>query len=106
MCAPAVNEAMLRASNKRIWRARGESRALRPRARRRRKLSRVTPPPHWYRLPANAARNRYVDVLAYDHSRVMLGSSLGKRKARANDYVNANFVDGYDQVKAYISTQG
>jgi hypothetical protein len=37
----------------------------------------------------NAHRNRYVNVCAYDHSRVVLRKSNGDN----NDYINANFVD-------------
>lgn len=48
----------------------------------------------------NLTKNRYTDVLCYDHSRVVLSREDGE------DYINANFVDGYKQKNAYISTQG
>jgi len=51
----------------------------------------------------NLTKNRYTDVLCYDHSRVIL--SL-EDDDPTSDYINANFVDGYKQKNAYISTQG
>ncbi|XP_053670970.1 tyrosine-protein phosphatase non-receptor type 9 [Anopheles nili] len=55
------------------------------------------------KLRNNLAKNRYTDVLCYDHSRVVL--SL-EDDDPSTDYINANFVDGYKQKNAYISTQG
>lgn len=51
----------------------------------------------------NLAKNRYTDVLCYDHSRVVLSQ---EDDDPTSDYINANFVDGYKQKNAYISTQG
>lgn len=51
----------------------------------------------------NLAKNRYTDVLCYDHSRVILSQTDDDP---TSDYINANFVDGYKQKNAYISTQG
>lgn len=51
----------------------------------------------------NLAKNRYTDVLCYDHSRVVLSQVDDDPNS---DYINANFVDGYKQKNAYISTQG
>ena len=58
----------------------------------------------------NQAKNRYTDVLCYDHTRVTLESSgLTDEQLAENgeigDYINANFVDGYKQPKAFISSQ-
>lgn len=39
-----------------------------------------------------------------DHSRVQLRKVPGQKKE--NDYINANFIDGYRQSKAFIGTQG
>ncbi|XP_055843450.1 tyrosine-protein phosphatase non-receptor type 9 isoform X1 [Episyrphus balteatus] len=50
----------------------------------------------------NLTKNRYTDVLCYDHSRVVLSQDTED----LSDYINANFVDGYKQKNAYISTQG
>lgn len=55
------------------------------------------------RVRNNLAKNRYTDVLCYDHSRVILST---ENEEPTSDYINANFVDGYKQKNAYISTQG
>ncbi|KAH8408950.1 hypothetical protein KR009_004249 [Drosophila setifemur] len=55
------------------------------------------------RMRSNLTKNRYTDVLCYDHSRVVLTHEDGDEPS---DYINANFVDGYKQKNAYISTQG
>lgn len=55
------------------------------------------------RLRTNLPKNRYTDVLCYDHSRVLLSQVDGDT---CSDYINANFVDGYKQKNAFISTQG
>lgn len=55
------------------------------------------------RIRTNLPKNRYTDVLCYDHSRVILSQ---ENNEPASDYINANFVDGYKQKNAYISTQG
>jgi tyrosine-protein phosphatase non-receptor type 9 len=51
----------------------------------------------------NQAKNRYTDVLCYDHSRVLLNPENSESNS---DYINANFVDGYKQSRAFIFSQG
>lgn len=51
----------------------------------------------------NLPKNRYSDVLCLDHSRVKLSIQSNDP---SSDYINANYVDGYMQKNAYISTQG
>ncbi|XP_036701170.1 receptor-type tyrosine-protein phosphatase F isoform X10 [Balaenoptera musculus] len=54
-------------------------------------------------LEVNKPKNRYANVIAYDHSRVILTSTDG---VPGSDYVNANYIDGYRKQNAYIATQG
>lgn len=42
-------------------------------------------------------------MLCLDETRVKLAPTPGDP---SSDYINANFVDGYKQKNAYISTQG
>lgn len=58
---------------------------------------------HVSKAKYNLPKNRYLDVLCYDHSRVVLSSLEGDP---SYDYINANYVDGYKQKNAYITTQG
>lgn len=57
------------------------------------------------REPNNVKRNRYLYFLSFDASRVVLSRKTGGGSS-ASDFINANFVDGYEQENAYIATQG
>uniref|UniRef100_A0A674PBV7 Receptor-type tyrosine-protein phosphatase kappa n=1 Tax=Takifugu rubripes TaxID=31033 RepID=A0A674PBV7_TAKRU len=51
----------------------------------------------------NRMKNRYGNIIAYDHSRVRLQALEGEQ---SSDYINANYVDGYHRPNHYIATQG
>ncbi|XP_015245817.1 PREDICTED: tyrosine-protein phosphatase non-receptor type 12 isoform X1 [Cyprinodon variegatus] len=51
----------------------------------------------------NVKKNRYKDILPFDHTRVKLSF---KTTNQDTDYINANFIKGVDGPKAYIATQG
>ncbi|XP_076441421.1 receptor-type tyrosine-protein phosphatase epsilon-like [Babylonia areolata] len=55
------------------------------------------------RRPENKAKNRYGNIVAYDHSRVVLEPLTNEPHS---DYVNASFMDGYNRPKAFIASQG
>nr|XP_058138818.1 receptor-type tyrosine-protein phosphatase O isoform X3 [Dasypus novemcinctus] len=54
-------------------------------------------------LPLNRSKNRYTNILPYDFSRVRLVSMNEEEGA---DYINANYIPGYNLSQEYIATQG
>ncbi|XP_033739097.1 receptor-type tyrosine-protein phosphatase epsilon-like [Pecten maximus] len=54
------------------------------------------------KAPENIIFNRFKTTFAYDHSRV----TLRKEKEGYTDYINANYIEDTQGVKAYIATQG
>lgn len=55
-------------------------------------------------LPANMKKNRYPDVLTYDHSRVILNDVSNMN---SSDYINASTITDHDpRNPAYIASQG
>ncbi|XP_048581435.1 receptor-type tyrosine-protein phosphatase alpha isoform X2 [Nematostella vectensis] len=53
--------------------------------------------------PENQMKNRFANVVAYDHSRVVLSLT---ENDQSSHYINANYVDTYNAMNAYIATQG
>lgn len=55
-------------------------------------------------LPQNASKNRYPDVLPFDHSRVILNDLANSNRS---DYINASTITDHDpRSPVYIVTQG
>ncbi|KAF1413558.1 Receptor-type tyrosine-protein phosphatase eta, partial [Spheniscus magellanicus] len=53
-------------------------------------------------LAENRGKNRYNNVLPYDISRVKLSA----QSSATDDYINANYMPGYNSKKAFIAAQG
>ncbi|XP_072172515.1 receptor-type tyrosine-protein phosphatase alpha-like [Diadema setosum] len=51
----------------------------------------------------NQKKNRFMNVVPYDHSRVKLNLL---RRDPNSDYINASWIHGYDTPKKYIAAQG
>ncbi|XP_041117349.1 receptor-type tyrosine-protein phosphatase epsilon-like isoform X4 [Polyodon spathula] len=51
----------------------------------------------------NKEKNRYPNILPYDHSRVILTQIDGNP---CSDYINASYIDGYKEKNKFIAAQG
>ncbi|KFR10916.1 Receptor-type tyrosine-protein phosphatase C, partial [Opisthocomus hoazin] len=51
----------------------------------------------------NQNKNRYIDILPYDHNRVELSEIQGDP---GSDYINASYIDGFKEPRKYIAAQG
>ncbi|XP_071372645.1 receptor-type tyrosine-protein phosphatase alpha [Centroberyx affinis] len=51
----------------------------------------------------NKEKNRYVNILPYDHSRVHLSSLEG---VPDSDFINASFINGYQEKNKFVAAQG
>uniref|UniRef100_A0A8C5X9P4 protein-tyrosine-phosphatase n=1 Tax=Malurus cyaneus samueli TaxID=2593467 RepID=A0A8C5X9P4_9PASS len=51
----------------------------------------------------NQNKNRYIDILPYDHNRVELTEIPGDP---GSDYINASYIDGFKEPRKYIAAQG
>ncbi|XP_028832631.1 receptor-type tyrosine-protein phosphatase F-like isoform X4 [Denticeps clupeoides] len=54
-------------------------------------------------LTCNKFKNRLVNIMPFESTRVCLQPIRG---VEGSDYINASWIDGYRQQKAYIATQG
>uniref|UniRef100_H2YNA7 Tyrosine-protein phosphatase non-receptor type 20 n=1 Tax=Ciona savignyi TaxID=51511 RepID=H2YNA7_CIOSA len=52
-------------------------------------------------LPKNKSKNRFKNILPYDHTRVVLSDD-----GDGNDYINACYIDCHSVPRKYIATQG
>ncbi|XP_059840666.1 receptor-type tyrosine-protein phosphatase C isoform X4 [Hypanus sabinus] len=55
------------------------------------------------RKGCNSNKNRYIDILPYDYNRVELSPVSGEH---GSDYINASFIDGFNEPRKYIAAQG
>lgn len=54
-------------------------------------------------MQCNKQKNRLVNILPYDSTRVSLPPIPG---IEGSDYINASWIDGYRSRRSYIATQG
>ena len=53
-------------------------------------------------IPVNRPKNRFTNILPYDHSRVKLQAT---DEEEGSDFINANFVPGHNSPREFIVTQ-
>ncbi|KAK3787252.1 hypothetical protein RRG08_055974 [Elysia crispata] len=63
----------------------------------------VTAPCEIAKRNENKYKNRYGNIIAYDHTRVLLDP---EGEDTTDDYINANYIDGYKKQRVYIAAQG
>ena len=54
-------------------------------------------------MPVNRPKNRFTNILPYDHSRVKLQPTDDEE---GSDFINANFVPGFNSPREFVVTQG
>ncbi|XP_060557616.1 receptor-type tyrosine-protein phosphatase epsilon-like, partial [Ruditapes philippinarum] len=55
---------------------------------------------------SNRGKNRYKDMYAYDHTRVILDDDCEPGDDIHGGYINACYIDGYEKVKKFVASQG
>ncbi|XP_071942635.1 tyrosine-protein phosphatase 10D-like isoform X2 [Antedon mediterranea] len=53
--------------------------------------------------PVNRTKNRFTNILPYDHTRVKLAPADDEE---GSDYINANYMPGYNSPREFIACQG
>ncbi|XP_042241969.1 uncharacterized protein LOC121879407 [Homarus americanus] len=68
-------------------------------------LKSVSPskPCEYANLPSNKVKNRYINILPFDESRVALKEY---RSIPCSDYINASYIHGYNKSREFIACQG
>ncbi|XP_006820787.1 receptor-type tyrosine-protein phosphatase O-like, partial [Saccoglossus kowalevskii] len=55
----------------------------------------------------NRLKNRYTNILPYDHTRVkLIEMNEDDEEDIGSSYINANYISGYTSPREYIATQG
>eukprot|EP00095_Tigriopus_kingsejongensis_P004279 maker-scaffold555_size137745-snap-gene-0.21 protein:Tk04279 transcript:maker-scaffold555_size137745-snap-gene-0.21-mRNA-1 annotation:"receptor-type tyrosine-protein phosphatase eta" len=60
-------------------------------------------------IPVNRGKNRFTNILPFDHSRVKLQPQRDEETAdedEGSDFINANYIPGHNSPQEFIATQG